>query len=118
MIKKYTIEQWTSIGLLNTVPIDRKQLVTNKLNYVYNYLINDIDDHWDILIWIFPIIIRITKVIDINNNQIIEIINEIIKKRKKFLIKTPLHLENNLEKEFVKDYCNNKIKSLSSSIVN
>jgi hypothetical protein len=114
--KPYTIEQWEKLGLLENIPIERKPQVVNALNVALEYLLEKEKDgdkeEFETLP--FPVLIRITKEIDLTNDQVLEIVNDCRLKFKEYDFNKFNNFGMDYESFFTVEYADDKIKELQT----
>ena len=84
------LEKWTSIGVLDITPENRKEAVANALEFTYKTLSSNpefftIEGDGQLQTISFPIIARIVNVIDLTEDEILEIITNVIPEAKKVI---------------------------------
>lgn len=109
----HMFKTWEDTGLLESTPNERKEFVADILTTAYNILHEkNINDDWDFSTWVFPVMARISKYTDVSKDEIPEIINELMKKRKEFLITIPFHLEDKEEPLWTCRFADEKILNI------
>ena len=107
------IERWSKTEMLDGLPEDRKEMVATSFEYLLNFLMkNDISDNGDIESLSFPIIRRITGVIDITNDDIKNIVKEINEQYYEYNTFDEKLYENDKELAFCTEFSEKKINEM------
>lgn len=115
---KHTKEQWEEIGLLLTVPEDRKDDATRMLNLALEYHLGGEakeDKHKPFETIGFPILIKIIKEINLSDAEALEILKEIPSALKKYNTHQFDGYPVDIEMEFAHRYCEDKIEQLKNT---
>ncbi len=98
---KLNFDCWNKTGLLETIPEERKLLVSNSLELLTKYLIGSGNDENRFVTLIIPIFCRIGREVDFGINDFFQIIKEVQNEIK--------DVQSNEEEIFVAEYSERKI---------
>ena len=115
---KHTKEKWEEIGLLETVPEDRKDDATRMLNIALEYNLAEEakeDKHRSFQTIGFPILIKIVKEVNISDAEALEILKEIPSALKRYDDHQFDGYPVDIEMEFAHRYCEDKIEILKNT---
>ncbi len=115
-MKEYSREKWEGIGLLETIPEERKDRVVRVLNIVLKKLLdNETDEHKSMETISFPIFLRIVKEVDVSDEEVIKILGEIEPAVENYdFNKFGGFIHIDTEMEFVHEFSEKKLEELKN----
>ena len=107
-------EQWEKIGLLDTIPEERKDMAVTVFNAVITHLTkNETEEHKSFETIAFPILIRILREVDLSVEEAIQMLGELDVAVEKYdFNKFNGFYDIDVEMEFVVEFAEKKLEEL------